>query len=306
MKNILITDSLFIFPEHEQKLRDAGFSVTRLDKPEATETELIESIKGKDGYILGGIEKLTNPIIDAADNLKAIVFTGIGYKDFIPNWEYVTEKGIAIANTPDGPTNSVAEWAITMALAMNRNIFDLGRVGEKKFLTTTGIQNQHIGIIGMGRIGSEIANMISVFKPASISYYSKNKHDNDFEFKEMNDLLKESDIVFICVSKDAGNNFVGKDELTLLKDSALLVSFMADGIIDDNALLSELKTGRIRAVSDHPINDDSVKDIPLDIWYSFNASNAFNTFSGLKLTSDMATQTMINLLSEKDDAYRVN
>ena len=95
---ILITDSLFISLEHEQKLRDAGFEIERLDKPEATEAELIEAIKGKDGYILGGIEELTDKIIDSANNLKAIVFTGIGYKDFIPNHEYVMSKGIKIAN----------------------------------------------------------------------------------------------------------------------------------------------------------------------------------------------------------------
>jgi gluconate 2-dehydrogenase len=141
MRSILVTDSLFIFPEHEKVLTDAGFTIERLDKPAATEDELITALKGKEGYILGGIERLTNRVIDAADGLKAIVFTGIGYKNFIPNWEYVTQKGIAIANAPDGPTNAVAEWAVTMALAMSRNIFDIGRAGEKrkKFSITVSI-----------------------------------------------------------------------------------------------------------------------------------------------------------------------
>ncbi len=131
MKNILITDSLFISKSHEEKLREAGFNITRLDTSEASEQELVEAIRDKEGYILGGIEKITNKIIDAANKLEAIVFTGIGYKDFVVNHEYVTEKGIAIANTPDAPTHAVVEWAITMTLAMNRNIFELGRVGEK-------------------------------------------------------------------------------------------------------------------------------------------------------------------------------
>ena len=52
---ILVTDNLFIFPEHEAKLREAGYEIERLDKPEATEEELIEAVKGKVGYILGGI-----------------------------------------------------------------------------------------------------------------------------------------------------------------------------------------------------------------------------------------------------------
>jgi phosphoglycerate dehydrogenase-like enzyme len=296
---------LFISLEHEQKLRDAGFEIERLDKPEATEVELIEAIKGKDGYILGGIEKLTDKIIDSANSLKAIVFTGIGYKDFIPNHEYVTNKGIKIANTPDAPTHAVAEWAMTMALAMNRNIFDLGLAGEKKFITSKGIENQNIGIVGFGRIGKEIVSMIKPFRPASIKYFSKHKHeDSEIEYKDLNNLLQESDIIFLCVSKDAGKHFFGKDQLSKMKDGSLLVTFMAKEIIDEEALLAELTLGRIRAVSDHPIDNDS--KLPLSTWYRFNASNAFNTETELKLCSDMATESMINLLKTGEDKSKVN
>ncbi|MFM7088131.1 MAG: NAD(P)-dependent oxidoreductase [Candidatus Paceibacterota bacterium] len=307
MKSILVTDSLFILPEHEEKLRDAGFEIERLDKPEATEEELIKAIKGKDGYILGGIETITERIIDAGDNLKAIVFTGIGYKDLIPCHEYATSKGIAIANTPDAPTHAVAEWAMTMALAMNRNIFDLGRVGEKKFITSKGIENQHVGIVGLGRIGKEIAEMLKPFRPASISYFSKHAHENSqIEYKELDNLLQESDIVFLCVSKDAGKNFFGKDQLKQMKNDSLLVSFMAPGIIDEDALLAELKTGRIRGVSDHPIHDEESNNLPRGTWYCFNASNAFNTTTEIKLCSDTATYSMINLLTTGQDKNKVN
>lgn len=304
---ILITDSLFISSKHEQKLSEAGFEIERLDKPEATEDELVQAIKGKDGYILGGVEKLTNKIIDSADSLKAIVFTGIGYKDFIPNHEYVTGKGIKIANTPDAPTHAVAEWAMTMALAMSRNIFDLGRIGEKKFMTSKGIENQHVGIIGLGRIGKEIAEMLQPFRPASISYFSKHKHnDSQVEYKELGTLLQESDIVFLCVSKDAGRHFFGKDQLSQMKDGSLLVTFTAEDIVDEVALLAELKTGRIRVVSDHPIQNTESNDLPMGVWFCFNASNAFNTVTEIKLCSDMATDSMINLLKTGDDQNRVN
>ncbi len=307
MKSILITDSLFIHTEHEEKLREKGFDIERLDKPHATEEELIKAIKGKDGYILGGIETLTDKIIDAADNLKAIVFTGIGYKDLIPNHEYVTSKGISIANTPDAPTHAVAEWSVTMALAMNRNIFDLGRAGEKKFMTSKGIENQHIGIVGLGRIGKEIAKMIQPFRPASISYFSKHKHDDaGIEYKKLDVLLKESDIVFLCVSKDAGKNFFGKEELAQMRDNSLLVSFVHRGTLDEPALFEELKSGRIRAVSDYKLGDEEFDKLPLSNWYCFNASNAFNTETEIKLCSDAATDSMISLLTTGNDKNKVN
>jgi phosphoglycerate dehydrogenase-like enzyme len=304
---ILITDSLFIAREHEQELADAGYDIERLDVPQPTEEQLVEAIKGKVGYILGGTERLTDNVINAADTLKAIVFTGIGYKDFIPNYEYVTSKGIAIANTPDAPTYAVAEWAITMALAMNRNIFDLGRKGEKKFLTSKGIEGQRVGIIGLGRIGKQIASMISVFRPLSVHYYSRHIHpDPQHSFLDLNTLMKESDIVFVCVSKDAGENFIGTEELAAMKDGALLVSFVHRGIINEEALLAELTTGRIRAVSDSPMQNPASRDLLLNTWYCFNGSNAFNTFNEIKLCSDSATQSMIHLLETGEDKNRVN
>ncbi|MHB8651943.1 MAG: hypothetical protein ACYC8S_02295 [Minisyncoccota bacterium] len=82
-KTILVTDSLFVFPEHEKVLRDAGYEIERLDKPIATEEELMKAVKGKVGYILGGIEKVTNRVVEEADELKAIVFTGSDWKQFM-------------------------------------------------------------------------------------------------------------------------------------------------------------------------------------------------------------------------------
>ena len=61
---ILVTDSLFLFDEHEKRLKDAGYEVVRLDKAAASEEELVEAIKGKDGYIIGGVEKVTKKVID--------------------------------------------------------------------------------------------------------------------------------------------------------------------------------------------------------------------------------------------------
>ncbi len=69
---ILITDSLFIFKQHEELIKGAGYDIERLDAPEATEEQLVEAIKGKVGYILGGIEKVTEKVVEAADELKVI------------------------------------------------------------------------------------------------------------------------------------------------------------------------------------------------------------------------------------------
>lgn len=301
--SVLITDSLFISKENEDLIREGGYEIERLDIPKATEEQLITAIRGKVGYILGGVEEVNQRVIDAADVLKAIVFTGIGYKDFIVAHEYATKKGIAIANTPDGPTHAVAEWALTAALMMNRHFLELGGTGTKTFMTTRGLEGVNVGIVGYGRIGKHIEEMLAPFKPASVKHSS---HTNSSGSIPLDVLLKESDVIFVCVSKDAGENYINAEQLALMKDDALLVSFMHYGIINEQALLKELGVGRIRAISDAPAHDAAFKSLPPSHWFSFNGSNAFNTDTEIKLVSDTVTQSLLNLLETGTDLYRVN
>lgn len=308
---VLITDSLFIFKEHEKLITDAGFEIERLDKPEPSEAELVKAIRGKSGYILGGIEHVTEKVVEAADTLKAIVFTGIDYKSYIPAWEKATSRGIAISNVPDGPTDAVSEWAITMALAMNRDIFSLGRLGDKKFHTTKGLKGQNIGLVGLGRIGSKIANMVRVFEPASVAYFNRTRKQDlesrlDVEYKAINQLFSDSDVVFLCVPKSAGENYISKELVSLMKKDALVVNITHPGVVDQEALLEKLKQGLVRAASDHPFTVKGYDDLPLSSWYCFNGSNAFNTTGSIKKTSDIATQSLINLLTTGKDDYKVN
>ena len=309
---ILVTDSLFIFDEHVNKLEAAGFEVERLDKPEVTERELIEAIKGKVGYILGGIEVLTQPVINAANSLKVITYTGIGYKGKIPMWKDLSAKGIAITNTPDSVTQAVAEWSLAATLAMTRGLFEISRIGDKRFLTTKGIQNQTVGIIGMGRIGQRIAEVIAPFRPKEIIYSSYNRHEEAEQklgityHTDKADVLHTADITFVCVSVDAGKDYLSASELKQMKDGALLVSFAYHGIINEKALLTELQSGRIRAAFDEPISEPEFEKLPLNMWYDQKGSNAFNTFAQLKNCSDTATQSVINVLTTGKDKYKVN
>lgn len=308
---ILVTDSLFIFDEHIRRLEAAGYEVERLDKPKASEEELIAAVKGKVGYILGGIERVTDVVIDAADELRAISIPAIGYKTFLPGWEHTTKKGIAISYAPDGPTQEVSEWAITAALLMNRHFVKLGSAGDGKFSfeVTQGIESQRVGIIGLGRTGSRIAEMLRVFRPRSISYSSRTSHEDKeqilgVQYLDISQLLSESDIVFLCVSGEA-RGFFTADYIKLMKKGALLVSFMHPGVVDEEGLLSALQQDSIRAISDYPMTSRAFLDLPLDRWYSMNTSNTV-TQAGAKLMSDIVTESIVNLLSTGNDPLLVN
>lgn len=309
MQKILVTDSLFISKENELQLENAGFSVSRLDKPEASEDELCEAVQGKVGYILGGTEKVTEKVIDSADILRAIVFTGVDFRSFIPGWKTAKEKGILLGDVPDGPTQAVAEWSIAATLKMNRGFFELGKDGGSTFKTTPGIAGLTCGIIGLGRIGTQIASMLNVFQPKSILYYSRDKKPQleqkiGVEFSELKELLQKSDIVYLCVSDEAGSDFFGQDEVRAMKSGALLVSFAHPGIVRATALFEGLSDGRIRTISDYPF-DEKFSVFTEDIFYSFKASNAFNTKASLKLVSDKATALLIQLLNNRQHGDRL-
>jgi len=171
-RKILVTDSMFIFDEHIKQLEDAGYEVERLDKPDASEEELCKAVKGKVGYILGGIEKVTGKVIESADELKAVVFTGTAWKGFVVGHELATKMGIAIANTPHANAGSVAEWAFASTLAMTRNLLSLGRAGDKTFQTTHSLNELRVGIVGLGHIGSRLAELFSAAGAKEVVYWS--------------------------------------------------------------------------------------------------------------------------------------
>lgn len=307
---ILITDSLFIFSEHEKQLADAGYEIERLDTPTATEEQLIEHLPGKVGYILGGIEKVTDKAIDAADQLKVIIFTGADWINFIPGHARATERGIAIANTPGANAYAVAEYTITLILAMTRNIFELGRTGQTKFQTTSSLNQLTVGIIGMGTIGSRVARILKALGAKEILYYSRQQKldvekETGARFVDMDTLLSQSNIVTLHASKEAGAGFIGKEQLSKMKDSSLLVNCGFTGGVDANALYEELSSGRIRATQDDPV-DDRFNTLPLSVWFSSNSHTAYNTHEANKTASDMAVKSLLNLLETGNDNFRVN
>lgn len=302
MKKVLVTDSLFVYPEHEALMANAGIEVERLDKPNASEEELIAALQDKDGYILGGIEHVTDAVVAAADKLQVISFTGTAWKHFIPGWERALAKNIIITNAPHANASAVAEWAFTTSLAMTRDLFDLGRTGSGKFKTVPGIQELHIGIIGMGHIGDSIAVLFEQVGARRITYWTRTPLEYGFEAQEMDDLLASADIVFVCVSAEAGSDFLNDEKISKLKDGAL-ITCLTESVVNEEALLKHLQTGRVRAFLDWTPKSSAFMQLPLSTFYCSNESTAFNTGLANKLASDIVMQSMINILSHQPDSH---
>ncbi len=302
---ILVTDSLFIDVNQIKQLEAAGYEVERLDKPNASEEELCEAIKGKIGYILGGVEHVTPKVIEAADSLRAIAFTGTDWKEHIPAWQEATNKNIAISNTPFTNSQSVAEWMLAASLAMERRLFQLGRTGEETFVTTPGFDELHIGIVGLGHVGTKLAEMYTGVGIKKVSYWNRSPKNSTYNKLELNDLLAQADIICFCVSAEAGKGYVDADKLKLMKDGAIL-TVAREMTLNEAALLQELQHGRLRAFLDYTPSTPGYLDLDLGTLYCSNMKTSYNSSQANKATSDMATQSLLNLLAGNDDKYRVN
>ena len=310
-KRILITDSLFIFDAHVKRLESAGFQVERLEKLKATESELIAALKGVHGYILGGIENVTAPVIQAVDSLEAICFTGSGYSEFIPAHEEATRKGIAITAAKGANALDVAEFAVGLIFEMVLGNFPLLRSRNQakgnSFYTARRMRGLTVGVIGYGRIGLEVARLTHALGMNVLVHSRKNPGNlpAGIHSVEMSELLTKSDIVTIHVNKIHGNKVLGKSELASMKKGAILINAAFADAVDNEALLEKIKAKEIRAAFDEPAHGN-FSECEIGNYNFSNGQTAFNTQEALSDTSDRCTNSIINLLTKGEDADVVN
>lgn len=311
MQKILVTDSLFIFDEQVEKLQNAGYEVVRM-KGDMNEAELAEAVKGKVGYILGGVERVTDKVIEAADELKVIAFTGADHAAFIPGHELAKKKGIVITNTPGSTTKTVAEFTITLLLAMLRRIFELGGPGDEKFMTAQSLADCTVGIVGMGRIGERVTRLLHALGAREIVYWNRTrKADLESElgikYLPLDELIAQSDVVSNHLSSEAGIYFT-PDIFANSKEGMLLINTGSHNNIDMGALYGRIANHGARAAFDihGGVQDERFVKLPLSSWYSTNENTAYNTKDCLETSSDMAVGSLLNVLTTGDDQYVVN
>lgn len=307
---VLVTDSLFIDPSNIEQLLQAGFAVERLNIPNATPSQLINALQNKVGYILGGVEKVTEEVIRNSPSLKAITFTGADWKAYIPGHPLATERGIKISNCPGANAASVAELTLLGILSMLRNFFDLGPTGSQPFLTSKSLRDTKIGIVGMGKIAEELAHMLSSLGTKELCYTNRTRYpllENKFQmsFTSLDQLLSSCDVVCLLASSDRGEQYIGAKQLQLLKDGSLLVNTSFIEAVDREALYQELTSGRLKAFVDNDYNDPRFQKLAYHQFF-FTRHTAYNTKHACERTSAMATQSMINMLISGEDQFVQN
>ncbi|MCS7281562.1 MAG: phosphoglycerate dehydrogenase [Desulfobacterota bacterium] len=215
--------------------------------------ELRAIIGNYDALIVRSATKVTKDVIEKADKLKIIGRAGIGVDNV--DVAAATEKGIIVMNTPQGNALAAAEHTIGLIFAAARKIAQADRTmkegkWEKKKLMGIEIYGKTLGIIGIGNIGSLVAEKalglgmrVIAYDPYVSREYAEAKK---VELVDFETLLRESDIITIHVplSKET-KNMINKEAIEKMKDGVILVNVARGSIVNEKDLLDALNSGKV-------------------------------------------------------------
>ena len=248
---ILVSDS--IHEDGLEKLMKAGY---KLDiKTTITPDELVKTASNYDAILLRSRTKITKEVLEAATNLKIVARAGVGLDNI--DLKTAKEKDIKVVNSPEAPTNSVAELVVgcMFNLARRITIADAGmKNGEwlKKELTGIELSGKTLGIIGFGRIGYMVAEKAKALglnvKVFDVSIDSRMQYVEALgvEAVSLGELISSSDFITVHVPLlPTTRNMINREQITLMKKGAYLINTARGGIINEEALAEALKSGKL-------------------------------------------------------------
>ncbi len=197
--------------------------------------------------MIAGVEPLNEQVFAANPQLKYISRCGIGLDSI--DMDAATARGIWVGNTPDAPSAAVAELAVGLMLALTRRIVESDqsvRRGEWRQLMGTSLGERVVGIIGLGRIGTRVADLVANFG-ARVAYYDPLVSEPFLtRYPNLLDLARNVDLLTIHVPLgDKTRYIVDAEVLDALPDHAFVVNTSRGGLLDEAALLRALEERRI-------------------------------------------------------------
>src|SRR5471032_2746470 len=243
MPKVLISDSLS--PAAVQIFKDHGVEVDFQPKLGADKEKLAELVGGFDGLAIRSATKVTPKILEKAKNLKVIGRAGIGVDNVdIPA---ATAKGIIVMNTPFGNSITTAEHAITLMLALARQIPEAdtstkaGKWEKNRFMGVE-ITGKTLGIIGAGNIGSIVVDRAIGLRMRVIAFdpflSPERAKDIGVEKVELDDLFKRADFITLHTPlTEKTKNIIDAAALAKMRKGIRIINCARGGLVDEQALV---------------------------------------------------------------------
>ncbi len=289
--------------------KDVSYDIVKGLTPDT----LAEKIPGYHGLIVRSSVKVTEKVLAAADQLKVVGRAGVGVDNI--DVTAASMRGIIVTNTPGANTVATAEHTISLLLALCRHVpqaYSRLKQGEWDRKSFMGIQlyRKTIGIIGMGRIGARVAKHCQGFDMKVITFdpYLSDEIARDLKVTPvtLDELLAQADFIALHAAlTDGTKHIINAEAIAKMKDGVRLVNTARGPLVDEQALIDGLKSGKIAAAAldvftTEPLSPDS----PL-----LELDNVIVTphlaASTVEAQSDVGTQIVLQLLDALHDVdYR--
>ena len=244
-------------------------------RPDITADELLEAAVGCSAIVVRSRPKVPRAVIEkGVPTLKVIGRAGVGVDNV--DVEAASDYGVIVMNTPGGNTISAAEHTMALLLALSRNVARADasmreKRWDKKILTGTEVRGKVLGIVGLGRIGLEVATRargfamkLLGFDPFVADEVLEHAHVQRATVEE---IVREADYITVhspLTPETCG--IIGAKEFEMMKPTARVVNCARGGIIDEDALLEALRAGKIAGAAldvysteplpaDHPLRE---------------------------------------------------
>jgi D-3-phosphoglycerate dehydrogenase len=252
-------------------LKEAGFVVDL--KPTIAAADLIKEVANYDALVVRSRTKVTADVIDEGKRLKVVARAGVGLDNV--DVEAARRRGVAVVNSPEAPSNAVAELVIGFMLSLVRRIPETDasmKRGEwiKSKLSGSELKGKTLGIIGFGRIGYIVAKKARALEMNVLAFdviidqlmgFVREAGAKPVSLKE---LLASSDFVTIHVPLlPETRHMIGRGEIDGMKRGVYLINTSRGAIVDETALRDALISGRLAGAALDVYEEEPPKDTSL-------------------------------------------
>lgn len=250
---VLLLDN--VDPLCETVFQERGIDVVR--NHNLSGEALYRELKAYDGIVVRSSTEVTPEVLEAAENLKVVGRAGVGVDNI--DIASATEHGVLVMNTPDGNTISTAEHTCGMILALARNIpqsvtkVKEGGWDRKKYMGTE-VHNKTLGIIGLGKIGAEVAGRMQSFGMEVKAFDPFASHEKaqqlNVELLELDELLSEADFLTVHTPlTEKTKGLISMENADTLKKGMYLVNCARGGIYKEDDLTELIEEGYVAGIA---------------------------------------------------------
>jgi len=238
---------------HAELVRLFDLSLHDSETPQ-TRGELIERVAGRDGVLTMLSDRVDDEFLDAAGpRLRIVANHAVGYDNV--DLDECTRRGVIVSNTPGVLTAATAELTVALILDLVRRVSEGDRLIRRRepwiwsptFMLGATLEGRLLGIVGLGRIGSEVARVIEAFG-MRVAYTSRNgpKEGVRYAYLPFDELIARAEVVSLhCPLTPETHHLIGRDELRAMRRDAYLINTTRGPVVDEEALAWALGAGEI-------------------------------------------------------------